>query len=90
MWLTVKEASEHYKIKKSTLYHWVASGTIPHYKIGQLVRFKKDEIDEWLKKFKKKKGSTAKKSSKYTGNSKGYDIDNLIRKAIDESRDIKV
>ena len=46
--LTVKELSGFLKVKEKTLYYLVRQGTIPHYRIGKLVRFKQDEIDKWM------------------------------------------
>ena len=48
MWLTVKELSSYLKIKDKTLYYLVNRGSIPHYRIGKLVRFKQAEIDAWM------------------------------------------
>jgi len=47
-YLNIKELSEYLGIKTSTLYAKVSAGQIPHYKINRLVRFGKDDIDEWL------------------------------------------
>jgi len=44
--LSVADASAYLSIKKSTLYSKLSD--IPHYKIGRLIRFKKEEIDSWL------------------------------------------
>ena len=52
MWLTVREVCEIYKIKKSTLYLWANNGHIPCYKVGKVLRFKKEEIDEWFESHK--------------------------------------
>lgn len=46
--LNIEELSQYLNIKKSTLYSWVSQGEIPHHKIGHLVRFNKEAIDEWL------------------------------------------
>lgn len=35
-------------IKRSTLYGWVEQGTIPHLKLGRLLRFDPEEIEAWL------------------------------------------
>jgi len=48
MWLTTKELASYLKLKEKTIYHFVAKGQIPHYRIGKLVRFKQDEIDTWM------------------------------------------
>jgi len=46
--LSIEEISSYLGIKVKTLYGKVASGNIPHYRIGRLVRFRLDEINAWL------------------------------------------
>ena len=41
-------------VKLSTIYNWTHIGYIPHVKMGKLLRFRKDSIDEWLKKQERK------------------------------------
>ena len=36
-------------IKKSTLYEWIVQKKVPHYKVGRLVKFKRDDLEAWLK-----------------------------------------
>ena len=90
MWLTIKETSDIYKIKKSTLYLWVSAGKIPHYKVGSLVRFKTDEIETWLEQFKKEAGLHKKKAKKHLRMTASRDADTLVRKAIDDVKGFKV
>lgn len=52
--ITVKELSELIKIKEKTIYYLVSQGSIPHYRIGKLVRFNQDEIEHWMKSNKAK------------------------------------
>jgi excisionase family DNA binding protein len=47
-YLDINTLAERLQIKRSTLYAWAAQGTIPHLKLGRLVRFDPDEIDAWL------------------------------------------
>jgi excisionase family DNA binding protein len=47
-YLTIEELSAYLSIKPKTLYARVKE--IPHYKVGRLVRFRKDEIDAWMEK----------------------------------------
>ncbi len=49
MWLTVKEAGDFLNIKEKTMYYLVNQGIIPHYRIGKMVRFNKDELENWMK-----------------------------------------
>jgi len=53
--LTLDEVAEFLHINPMTVYAWVKDGKIPAFKIGKVWRFKKTEIDEWLKKQKYKK-----------------------------------
>jgi len=48
MWLDVKELSSYLRLKEKTIYHLVRQGLIPHYRIGKLIRFKREEIDQWM------------------------------------------
>ena len=48
MWLTVKELASYIKVKEKTLYGFVNQGSIPHYRVGKLIRFKQNEIDTWM------------------------------------------
>lgn len=47
-YLDISTLTERLQIKPSTLYTWVAQGTIPHLKLGRLLRFDPDEIEAWL------------------------------------------
>jgi len=46
--LTVKEVSSWLQVKPSTLYLWVAEGSIPALKINGCVRFQRERIAAWL------------------------------------------
>ena len=48
MWLTVKELASYIKVKEKTIYSFVSQGSIPHYRLSKLIRFKQEEIDKWL------------------------------------------
>ena len=58
--LTIQQLSELIQVSPSTLYQWTHSGFIPHYKIGQAIRFKETDIEKWLKSRKRKGRSTYK------------------------------
>ncbi len=53
--LTIDEVAEFLHVNPMTVYAWVKEGKIPAFKIGKVWRFRKTEIDEWLKKQKYKK-----------------------------------
>ncbi len=46
--LDLEEAITYTGCARSTLYRLTSSKEIPHYKLGQALRFKKSELDEWL------------------------------------------
>jgi PTS system nitrogen regulatory IIA component len=48
--LTVEEIARYLKVRPSTIYQWTHQGFIPHIKLGNLVRFRKSRVDEWLEK----------------------------------------
>lgn len=87
--LDIEDLSEYLSIKKSTLYAKVSSGQIPHYKIGHLVRFKKEEIDNWMEGLRKMVVDSATKTREIFDqlkNSKKIDIDNIIKKSIESTK----
>ena len=46
--MIIKEVSNYLSIKEKTIYSKVEKKEIPHYRIGRLIRFTKEEIDNWL------------------------------------------
>ncbi|MGD8535282.1 MAG: helix-turn-helix domain-containing protein [Candidatus Aminicenantes bacterium] len=48
--LTPEELSQILHVKISTIYQWTHMGTIPFVKIGKLIRFKEDDVKEWIDK----------------------------------------
>jgi len=46
----VIELSKYLKVNPQTIYNWVSDNKVPYTKIGDLLRFKKSDIDEWFKK----------------------------------------
>ena len=47
--MSVTELAKYLKVNKQTIYNWVNKKEIPFTKIGDLLRFDKDEIERWLK-----------------------------------------
>jgi excisionase family DNA binding protein len=52
-WLSVDEIAEYLGIKRDTTYKWISEKHMPAHKVGRLWKFKKEEIDEWVKKRRK-------------------------------------
>lgn len=55
-WLDLTELCQYHPDKptKATVYLWVSAARIPVHKGGKKLRFLKSEIDEWLKRGRKK------------------------------------
>ena len=48
-WLSVDEIADYLGIKRDTVYKWIAEKGMPAHKIGRLWKFKKDEVDGWVR-----------------------------------------
>lgn len=48
-WISTKEISEHLGVTTTTIHKWIKAGTIPCSRVGKLWKFKKSEVDEWVK-----------------------------------------
>jgi excisionase family DNA binding protein len=47
--MTIKDIAEYFKITEKTAYRFASEGKIPGFKVGSAWRFKKEEIDAWIK-----------------------------------------
>ena len=80
-YLTVKEVAQYLNMKASTVYAWVPE--MPHYKIGNLLRFRKEDVDAWME--TKREGSGVPKTGTRRTRS-ATDVDNIVRKTIDAAK----
>lgn len=48
-WLSVEEIAEYLGVAKDTVYTWVNSKGMPGHKVGRFWKFKRDEIDGWVR-----------------------------------------
>ena len=48
-WLFVDEIAAYLGIKRDTVYMWISERNMPVHKIGRLLKFRKEEIDEWMR-----------------------------------------
>jgi len=48
-WLSVDEIAVYLGIKRDTVYRWINERNLPGHKIGRLWKFRKEEVDEWVK-----------------------------------------
>lgn len=47
--MTIKEVAEFLKLKEKTAYALAARGDIPGFKVGGSWRFRKSELEKWIK-----------------------------------------
>lgn len=49
-WISTDEAADYLGVKATTIREWIKKDKgIPAHKVGRLWKFKKDELDEWVK-----------------------------------------
>jgi excisionase family DNA binding protein len=58
-WLSVDEIAAYLDIKRGTVYKWTDHKSMPTQKVGRLWEFKREEVDEWVR-----RGSAAEKAGK--------------------------
>ena len=49
-WLSVEEICKHLGVSKDTVYKWIDKHNMPAHRMGRPWKFKKDEVDEWVRK----------------------------------------
>lgn len=48
-WISLEEAANYMGITKDTVRNWIKKTDIPAHKIGKLWKFKRSELDDWIK-----------------------------------------
>lgn len=48
-YININEAAEYLDIKIATLRSWIKKDLVPAHKVGKLWKFKRFELDEWIK-----------------------------------------
>ncbi len=49
-WISIDEAAEYLGVNKDSIRNWIKRNRgIPAHKIGKLWKFKRSELDEWIK-----------------------------------------
>ena len=81
----ILDLSRYLKVKVKTLYAMIYD--IPHYRVGKLIRFKKEEIEAWMENKKAKDAfKTQPRKKREVSESANSHIDRLIRKTIDQTK----
>lgn len=48
-WLSVDEICKYLGIGKDTVYKWIDKHGMPAHRMGRLWKFKKEQVDKWVK-----------------------------------------
>lgn len=48
-WLSIEEIGEYLGIKRDSVYKMINEREMPSHKIGRSWKFKRDEVDDWVK-----------------------------------------
>ena len=48
-WLSVDEIAEYLGVVKASVYRWIDRRSLPAHRVGKLWKFKKAEVDEWVR-----------------------------------------
>lgn len=48
-WLSVDEISKYLGVSNDTVYRWIDRHKMPAHKMGRLWKFKKDDVDDWVR-----------------------------------------
>jgi len=81
--LSIRELGEYLGMKTSTLYFHVENGSIPHYRVGRLIRFRKPDIDRWME---GQRRETIALRMTPGGSGQSLDIDAMVKKVVADTR----
>ncbi len=48
-WFSVDEIAAYLGIKADTVYKWIAEKQMPSHRMGRLWKFRREEVDDWVK-----------------------------------------
>ncbi|WP_299733347.1 helix-turn-helix domain-containing protein [uncultured Endozoicomonas sp.] len=48
-WLSMTEICKHLGVSNDTVYKWIEKQGMPGHRMGRLWKFKKYEVDDWVK-----------------------------------------
>lgn len=48
-WLSVDAVADYLGVSKDTVYAWLTSKGMPGYKVGRLWKFKREDVDGWVR-----------------------------------------
>ena len=67
-WLSVDEIADYLGVAKDTIYAWVTGKGMPGHKVGRFWKFKKEDVDSWVR-----EGGAASSSDDYDEKGKDHE-----------------
>lgn len=85
---SIEQVCQYLNIKRSTAYSLVESGSIPFYRIGRLLRFKPDDVKNWMESHRSEGIDASKKATGILRavSRPGMDVDRLVKKVVAETK----
>jgi len=62
-WLSVEEIAAYLGVKRDTIYKWIDRKDMPAHKMGSLWKFRKEEVDAWVRSGKARDSTEPRKPS---------------------------
>jgi excisionase family DNA binding protein len=78
--LTIEQVARYLNMKVKTVY--AKASEIPHYRVGRLLRFRKEDIDHWMEAQRKEAGAQSTGHKPRSG--RAHAVDGIVKRAIDE------
>lgn len=51
--MTLNEVADYLQVAPRTLYQWAQQGVVPSFKIGNVWRFKREDLEAWIEERKR-------------------------------------
>lgn len=48
-WLSVTEIATYLGVTRDSVYRWIDSKSMPRHRVGRRWKFRKEEVDEWVR-----------------------------------------
>lgn len=78
--MTVQEVAVYLAVKPKTIYSWASERRIPTVKLNGLLRFRREEIEAWVKSFERPMTPVPRRLGKPSGGSR-IDLDRIVDRA---------
>jgi excisionase family DNA binding protein len=71
-WLSVDEIAIYLGIKRDTVYKWIDRRNLPAHKAGRLWKFRRNEVDDWVRSENTSSEESRRRSRKFHAHGKSH------------------